>query len=32
MAIGGNLAGQTINDAALPTSMSVDYVRVYNIT
>ncbi|QNN40160.1 glycoside hydrolase family 16 protein [Pedobacter roseus] len=32
MAVGGNLPGQTINDAALPTSMNVDYVRVYNIS
>ena len=31
LAIGGDLAGQTINDAALPTSMYVDYVRVYNM-
>jgi beta-glucanase (GH16 family) len=29
LAIGGNLPGQTINDAALPAKMYVDYVRVY---
>jgi len=31
LAVGGNLPGQTINDGALPASMLVDYVRVYNI-
>ncbi len=31
MAVGGNLTGGIINDGALPTSMYVDYVRVYNI-
>lgn len=31
VAVGGNLPGQTINDNALPASMLVDYVRVYNI-
>ncbi len=31
LAIGGDLPGNTINDAALPTTMMVDYVRVYNI-
>jgi beta-glucanase (GH16 family) len=32
VAVGGNLPGQTINDNALPATMLVDYVRVYNIT
>lgn len=32
VAVGGNLPGNNINDAALPASMLVDYVRVYNIT
>ncbi|MBS7564112.1 family 16 glycosylhydrolase [Mucilaginibacter sp. Bleaf8] len=32
LAIGGNLPGNTINDAAFPTSMYVDYVRVYSQT
>ncbi|SIN74805.1 family 16 glycosylhydrolase [Chitinophaga niabensis] len=32
VAVGGNLPGQNINDNALPASMLVDYVRVYNIT
>lgn len=32
VAVGGNLPGNTINDNALPASMLVDYVRVYNIT
>ncbi|RAJ05177.1 beta-glucanase (GH16 family) [Chitinophaga skermanii] len=32
MAVGGNLPGNTINDAALPCTMEVDYVRVYSIT
>jgi len=31
LAVGGDLPGPTINDAGLPTSMLVDYVRVYNI-
>ncbi|MCF6407936.1 family 16 glycosylhydrolase [Chitinophaga filiformis] len=32
VAVGGNLPGNVINDAGLPASMLVDYVRVYNIT
>ncbi|RAV99469.1 family 16 glycosylhydrolase [Pseudochryseolinea flava] len=32
LAIGGNLPGFTINDAALPAKMYVDYVRVYKAT
>ena len=33
LAIGGTLSGSTVNTAgALPTSMLVDYVHVYNIT
>lgn len=32
LAVGGDLPGNTINNGALPASMSVDYVRVYNIT
>jgi len=32
LAIGGDLPGQTIDNNALPTSMLVDYVRVYSIT
>jgi len=32
IAVGGNLPGNVINDAALPASMFVDYVRVYSIT
>ncbi|WDF56462.1 family 16 glycosylhydrolase [Mucilaginibacter sp. KACC 22063] len=32
LAVGGDLPGQTINDSALPTTMSVDYVRVYSIS
>lgn len=31
LAVGGNLPGQTINDNALPATMLVDYVRVYEI-
>lgn len=31
LAVGGNLPGQVINDSALPATMLVDYVRVYNI-
>ncbi len=31
LAVGGDLSGPTVNDAALPASMTVDYVRVYNI-
>lgn len=31
VAVGGNLPGQNINNGALPASMLVDYVRVYNI-
>ncbi len=31
VAAGGNLPGQNINDGALPASMQVDYVRVFNI-
>src|SRR5580704_7496251 len=32
LAVGGTLSGPTVNTAALPTSMLVDYVHVYNIT
>ena len=32
LAVGGDLPGNTINNNALPGSMLVDYVRVYNIT
>ena len=32
LAVGGDLPGNTINNGALPASMYVDYVRVYNIT
>ncbi|WCT13185.1 family 16 glycosylhydrolase [Mucilaginibacter jinjuensis] len=32
LAVGGDLPGQTINDGALPTTMSFDYVRVYKLT
>ncbi|PUZ27070.1 Beta-glucanase, GH16 family [Chitinophaga costaii] len=32
LAVGGDLPGNTINDGALPTTMLVDYVRVYNMT
>lgn len=32
IAVGGNLPGNNINDAALPATMLVDYVRVYSIT
>lgn len=32
LAVGGDLPGNTINNAALPANMYVDYVRVYNIT
>jgi len=32
LAVGGDLPGNTINNGALPASMFVDYVRVYNIT
>lgn len=31
LAIGGDLPGSTVNNGALPTSMLVDYVRVYNM-
>jgi beta-glucanase (GH16 family) len=31
LAIGGDLPGSTIDNASLPTTMTVDYVRVYNI-
>lgn len=31
LAIGGDLPGNTIDNASLPTTMMVDYVRVYNI-
>jgi beta-glucanase (GH16 family) len=31
LAIGGDLPGSTVNNGALPTSMFVDYVRVYKI-
>jgi len=31
LAIGGDLPGNTIDNGALPTTMLVDYVRVYNI-
>src|SRR5882724_6564909 len=31
LAVGGDLPGPTVNNGALPTSMLVDYVRVYNI-
>jgi beta-glucanase (GH16 family) len=32
LAIGGDLPGNTINDAALPCNMVVDYVRVYDLS
>lgn len=32
LAVGGDLPGNTINNGALPASMYVDYVRVYNIS
>lgn len=32
LAIGGDLPGNTINDAALPCNMQVDYVRVYDLS
>jgi len=32
LAVGGTLSGSTVNTGALPTSMLVDYVHVYNIT
>lgn len=32
LAVGGTLSGSTVNSGALPTSMLVDYVHVYNIT
>jgi beta-glucanase (GH16 family) len=32
LAVGGTLSGPTVNTGALPTSMLVDYVHVYNIT
>lgn len=32
LAIGGDLPGNTINNAALPTTMLVDYVHVYSMT
>jgi len=32
LAMGGDLPGNTIDNASLPTTMQVDYVRVYNIT
>lgn len=32
LAVGGDLPGNTINNAALPTTMMVDYVRVYSIS
>jgi len=32
LAIGGDLSGSTVNNSALPASMLVDYVHVYNIT
>lgn len=32
LAIGGDLPGSTVNNAALPTQMLVDYVRVYSMT
>jgi beta-glucanase (GH16 family) len=32
LAVGGTLSGPTVNNGALPTSMLVDYVHVYNIT
>jgi beta-glucanase (GH16 family) len=31
LAMGGDLPGQTIDDSSLPTSMYVDYVRVYSM-
>jgi beta-glucanase (GH16 family) len=31
LAIGGDLPGNTIDNGSLPTTMQVDYVRVYNI-
>jgi len=32
LAIGGDLPGNTIDNASFPTTMMVDYVRVYNMT
>lgn len=32
LAIGGDLPGNTIDNAAFPATMQVDYVRVYNMT
>jgi beta-glucanase (GH16 family) len=32
LAVGGTLSGPTVNTGALPASMLVDYVHVYNIT
>lgn len=32
LAIGGDLPGNTVNNGALPTTMNVDYVRVYSMT
>ena len=32
LAVGGDLPGQTVNTGALPSSMYVDYVRVYKIS
>jgi beta-glucanase (GH16 family) len=32
LAVGGTLSGSTVNTSALPASMKVDYVHVYNIT
>ncbi|MCR8559216.1 family 16 glycosylhydrolase [Mucilaginibacter sp. BJC16-A38] len=32
LAVGGDLPGQTVNTGALPSSMLVDYVRVYTAT
>ncbi|OQP62868.1 glycoside hydrolase [Niastella vici] len=31
LAVGGDLPGSTVNNGALPTSMYVDYVRVYSM-
>jgi beta-glucanase (GH16 family) len=32
LAVGGTLSGSTVNTGALPTSMLVDYVHVYNLS
>ena len=32
LAVGGNLPGQTVDESKLPATLSVDYVRVYQLT